>query len=315
MPRKPRIEFPGAVYHVFARGNRKQKVFHLDYDYAKYHKLMYEYKERYKYRIYAFALMPNHVHLLIETGETPLSTVMQGIQQSYTQYYNTKYKQVGHVFQGRYRALLCDKDKYLLELIRYIHLNPVRAKIVEDIKTYTWTGHIDFIRRRPISVVDTDFVLAQFSPQYYEARNLYVRFIADGMHLDSESLKTMLHNPDYEDREKPLSQLVKHEECRQNPIVKPSLEVIEKIICKINNISPSLLRSNSKISPVCRSRHSFCYIAKIIGGHKIKVIAKHLNISEASVSIAVRREDRRIEEEITHRRVMQKLKKELLENY
>ena len=129
MARKPRIEFEGAFYHVITRGNQRQKIFRDEKDYKKYLEILSEYKKQYKYCLYSYILMNNHIHLLLETQDFPLSKIQQGINQRYTMYFNKKHKTVGHLFQGRYKAILCDKDKYLLSLIKYIHLNPVRAKV------------------------------------------------------------------------------------------------------------------------------------------------------------------------------------------
>ncbi len=132
MARKPRIEFHGAFYHVITRGNQRQKIFKDKQDYIRYLAILSDYKERYKYFLYAYVLMNNHVHLLIQTQETPLSKILQGINQRYTIYFNRKYKTIGHLFQGRYKAILCDKDEYLLTLVKYIHNNPVRAGITKE---------------------------------------------------------------------------------------------------------------------------------------------------------------------------------------
>ncbi len=121
MARKPRIEYEGAFYHVITRGNQRQKIFREDEDYNKYLEILSRYKSQYKYRLYAYVLMNNHVHLLIEIRDNPLSKIQQGINQSYTIYFNKKYNTVGHLFQGRYKAILCDKEAYLLSLIKYIH--------------------------------------------------------------------------------------------------------------------------------------------------------------------------------------------------
>lgn len=118
MARKPRIEYEGALYHVITRGNQKQKIFKEPHDYRKFLDIISAYKQRYHFRIHAYVLMINHVHLLIETQEVPLSKILQGINQSYTMYYNHKYKTVGHLFQGRYKAILCDRDRYLLTLLK-----------------------------------------------------------------------------------------------------------------------------------------------------------------------------------------------------
>lgn len=113
MARKPRIEYEGAFYHVISRGNQRQTIFKDKEDHDKYLEVLARYKEKYHYLLHAYVLMKNHVHLLIETTNTPLSKILQGINQTYTAYSNKKNKTVGHLFQGRYKAILCDKDEYL----------------------------------------------------------------------------------------------------------------------------------------------------------------------------------------------------------
>src|SRR5207237_1582560 len=124
MARKPRVEFEGAFYHVIVRGNQRKKIFRDDGDRLYYLKRVKHYRQRYQFSIYAYVLMSNHVHFLLETRKTPLSKILQGIQFTYTQYYNRRYGTVGHLFQGRYIELLCHRHAYLLELVRYVHLNP-----------------------------------------------------------------------------------------------------------------------------------------------------------------------------------------------
>ena len=127
MARKPRVHFTGALYHVMSRGNQGQAIFKSDQDRQRYLDFLKDGQKRFGYRLYAYVLMGNHVHHLIEIGQTPLSKVMQNILFRYTRYWNRRYKKTGHLFQGRYKAILCDKDSYLLELIRYLHLNPVNS--------------------------------------------------------------------------------------------------------------------------------------------------------------------------------------------
>ena len=129
MARRPRVFAPGLLYHVIVRGNQRRKTFRSDVDYNTYLDRLEKYRAQFQVRIYAYCLMPNHVHLLVETGNTPLARFMQGVQQSYTQYFDLRYRKVGHLFQGRYKAIICERDKYLLALVRYIHLNGVRAKL------------------------------------------------------------------------------------------------------------------------------------------------------------------------------------------
>ena len=134
MGRRARIHFAGALYHVIARGNRGQKIFREDGDYRLYLKFLKEYKDRFGCCLYAYALMPSHVHLLVETGATALSKVMQVLQFRYTRNFNIKYRKWGHLFQSRYKAILCERDSYLLELSAYLHLNPVRAGLVDELQ-------------------------------------------------------------------------------------------------------------------------------------------------------------------------------------
>lgn len=128
MARKPRVEFAAAVYHVIVRGNRREVIFHDDADYKAYLERLERYRARDRGTVYAYVLMANHVHLLLETGAIPLSRTMQSLQFTYSQYYNRRYGKTGHVFQGRYKAILCDREVYLLELVRYLHLNPARLR-------------------------------------------------------------------------------------------------------------------------------------------------------------------------------------------
>ena len=189
MARKPRIEFEGAFYHVITRGNQRQKVFKDSDDFLKYLEILSNYKTQYKYFLYVYVLMNNHVHLLIETQETPLSKILQGINQSYTTYFNRKYKTVGHLFQGRYKAILCDRDEYLLSLVNYIHLNPVRAKIVKTPDEYQWSSHLSYIKKADgINIIDTDQVLRMFSEDKQRARKLYSAYMSNRQIVKKEDV-------------------------------------------------------------------------------------------------------------------------------
>ena len=141
MARRPRIEFEGGFYHVITRGNQRQKVFIGENDFLKYLEFLTDYKDRYGFLLYAYVLMGTHVHLLIETGQVPLSKILQGINQRFTMYFNWRHGTVGHLFQGRYKAILCDRDAYLLSLVKYVHLNPIRAGIVRRPEEYRWSSH------------------------------------------------------------------------------------------------------------------------------------------------------------------------------
>ena len=182
MARRSRIEYPGALYHVIVRGNQRQKVFYDDGDRAKYLGLLARLSEVQLFRVHAYVLMLNHVHLLLETGEVPLSRVMQRLGSGYTQYFNRRHGLTGHLFQGRYKAILCDKDNYLLELSRYLHLNPVRAKVVKDPADYPWSSYGAYVRGAGRQKwLDPTEVLNQFSRTLGEARKLYRRFVMEAI--------------------------------------------------------------------------------------------------------------------------------------
>jgi REP element-mobilizing transposase RayT len=145
MARRARVEYPGALYHVITRGNQRQRIFRDDRDRDKYLEILSSLKNQFSFRISAYVLMLSHTHLLLESGEVPLSRIMQRLGSGYTQYFNRRHKQVGHLFQGRYKAILCDKGSYLLELTRYLHLNPVRAKVVKDPWEYKWSSYGGYV--------------------------------------------------------------------------------------------------------------------------------------------------------------------------
>ncbi len=177
MPRKPRIEYAGAFYHVITRGNQKQKIFKDTPDYEKYLRIVASYKPRHHFRLYAYVLMSNHLHLLIEMQDVPLSKTLQGINQSYTLYFNRKYKTVGHLFQGRYKAILCDRERYLLALLKYSHHNPVRAKITENPSGYRWSSdRVYRSGRGDDGFVDIETVLRMYSENRSRARQKYTDF-------------------------------------------------------------------------------------------------------------------------------------------
>ena len=131
MPRKLRVEVEGGLYHLITRGNDRQDVFHSTDDHLKFLSLLAKQKQKSPFYLYAYCLMTNHAHLLIERREETVGRIMQRLLTGYSQYYNRRYRHIGHVFQGRHKAILCQSDRYLSALVRYIHLNPVRAGMVE----------------------------------------------------------------------------------------------------------------------------------------------------------------------------------------
>src|SRR4030067_2787237 len=141
MARKPRVYYPGAVYHVTLRGNAGQAIFLDNRDRTRFYLLLQEGIERFRHRIHAFCLMSNHVHFAIQVGDIPLSRVIQNLSFRYTRWINWRQGRSGHIFQGRYKAVLVDADAYLLELTAYIHLNPVRARITDRAEKHRGRSH------------------------------------------------------------------------------------------------------------------------------------------------------------------------------
>ena len=175
MSRPLRIDYPGALHHIFSRGNKKENIFNDFIDREKFLRFLSKNQERYGCKLYAYCLMDNHFHLLVETGDAPISNFMQQLLTSYVQYFNKKWDRVGHLLQGRYKSILVDKDAYLLTLVRYMHLNPVNALLVGNPKDYEWSSHLEYLGfRKPI--VDLSFVESLFSDiQAYE------KFILEGI--------------------------------------------------------------------------------------------------------------------------------------
>jgi REP element-mobilizing transposase RayT len=179
MARKMRIHYPGAVYHVILRGNARQEIFFDELDRSRFFLLMQEGVERFGHRVMAFCLMTNHVHLAIQVGEVPLSRIVQNLAFRYSRWVNWRKKRVGHLFQGRYKAILVDVDSYLSELVAYIHLNPVRALMVSAPEDYPWCSHRAYLGRDFIPWLTPDPVLSLFASDHILARRQFAAFVKD----------------------------------------------------------------------------------------------------------------------------------------
>ncbi|MCD6495107.1 transposase [Candidatus Bipolaricaulota bacterium] len=181
MARPLRIEYPGAVYHITSRGNAKRSIYRGRADREAFLKTLKQVVDRFNWLCHAYCLMPNHYHLLIETVDPTLSRGMQQLNGVYTQTFNRKHARVGHVFQGRYKAILVEKEAYLLELSRYIVLNPVRAGLDRAAKGWKWSSYSATAGLVPVpSLLTTDWILSQFSSNKSEAQQRYRRFISQG---------------------------------------------------------------------------------------------------------------------------------------
>lgn len=182
MGRPIRIEYPGCLYHITSRGNERKKIFLDDRDRMKFLGILADYHDRYGILIHAYVLMDNHYHLILETPRGNLLKVMHGLNGSYTGYFNRKYGRVGHLFQGRYNAILIEKDTYLLPLSRYIHLNPARAGRVKKPDQYEWSSYRGYVgREKEKPWVESGWVLSQFSRRAARARRRYEEYVEEGV--------------------------------------------------------------------------------------------------------------------------------------
>lgn len=188
MARQLRIEYPGAFYHITSRGNQKERVFFSDHDRIVLLDCLRDANKKYGAVIHTYCLMDNHYHLLLETPHANLSIIMHFINTSYTIFFNTKHSRVGHLFQGRFKAILIEADSYAQELSRYIHLNPVRAGIVARPEEYIWSSYLTFINeRRPALWLNTAMVLGYFDQDLRIARTRYAIFVTAAIGKDVDN--------------------------------------------------------------------------------------------------------------------------------
>lgn len=186
MARPLRIEYAGALYHVTSRGDRQEAIFDDDQDRTAFLHVLGEVVSRFRWRCHAYCLMSNHYHLMIETPEANLTKGMRHLNGVFTQWSNRRHKRSGHLFQGRYKAILVDRNSYFLELARYIVLNPVRAAMVKDPRLWAWSSYRATMGRFPGPVwLTTDGLLAEFGKRRADARRKYQQFIEEGMSAES----------------------------------------------------------------------------------------------------------------------------------
>jgi REP element-mobilizing transposase RayT len=186
MSRPIRIEFAAALYHVTARGDRREAIFDDDPDRQNFLQILADVVTQFNWLCHAWCLMDNHYHLLIQTPDGNLSKGMRQLNGVYTQTSNRRHQRVGHLFQGRYKAILVDSDAYLLELSRYVVLNPVRAGMVKKVEAWQWSSYRASVGLEPpTSWLSVDAVLSQFAKRRSLAQQRYAQFVAEGVKADS----------------------------------------------------------------------------------------------------------------------------------
>jgi len=291
MARRSRIEFEGGFYHVITRGNQRQKIFHEEKDFLKYLEFLADYKDRYGFWVYAYVLMGNHVHLLIETGQVPLSKILQGINQRFTMYFNRRYGTVGHLFQGRYKAILCDRDAYLLSLVKYLHYNPVRAGVVRDPGEYRWSSHREYIGLNKNGLADTGLVLGMFSKDSKRGRRLYREYMREEDKTSREEFyrtvdQRVLGDEEFVERVRGRVKSGIFARRRRHGV---SLREIARGVGEVFGIALGELRGRGKDSGVMEGRRLFSLVGREYG-YKGREIAEYLGKDPAAVTGYLRKE-------------------------
>jgi REP element-mobilizing transposase RayT len=291
MSRKPRIHIPGGVYHVMLRGNGGQSIFPDAFDGARFLELLAEGTERFGFCCHGYCLMPNHVHLVLRAGAVPLSRAMQNLSFRYGRYVNGREKRIGHLFQGRYKAILVDGDAYLLELVRYVHLNPVRAGLADKPEAWRWSGHRAYLGRAAAPWLATDWVLSQFAPREADARAAYRAFVADGMgggrrpefHAGNGGGGRLLGDDDF------IERALAEAEAEAKSARRPSPDAIIEAVAAACGVTAAALRDRSRARHLAQARGLAGLIARETGAAPLSAMAARFGRDQSSYSRAVAR--------------------------
>jgi len=309
--RRPRIHFTGALYHVISRGNRRQGIFRDEKDFKRFLVYLSHCKVRFRFRLYAYALMENHVHLLLEVQKTPLSRIMQSLLFRYTQYFNRRYWEVGHLFQGRYKAIVCDKDAYLLELVRYIHLNPVRARVVKAPEDYEWTGHLSYLTKREEELIDDGLVLDQFGRDRSSATRRYRTFVAEGITGGHETKYYQVKDQRYLGEDAFVERVQTERNEPEDWVYEIPLETISREVARAIGGEDELC-SARRGRQGSRGRGMVAYLARSIAGYRVKEIADHFRRSSVTVSEAITKVEDLLRKDIAFANGLKLLTKNLI---
>jgi putative transposase len=313
MARKPRIHFPGAFYHVIVRGNGGQDIFRGDDDYRLYLRFLKEYKERYQFSLYAYALMTNHAHLLVEVGDVPLARIMQVVQFRYAKRFNFRYGQEGHLFQGRYKAILCDKDKYFLELSAYIHLNPVRGGLVKDPSQFPWSSYRTYMGSKRDSLIDEEFLLKIFGDRKNQAQRAYKRFVTARIKDERADEFYKIQDQRYLGNGEFIQGVLQSLKERKDTKGEISIERLTTAVSNILGIERILFYSATRGREGALGRAVVGYLGRKICGYENSEIANHFKRDPATLSCGVRSIENRITREESFAKLMKKLEDALIQ--
>ncbi len=296
MARPLRIEYPDAYYHITARGNEQKNIYRNDRDREKFLEYLASASERYSAVIHAYCLMSNHYHLLLQTPAGNLSQIMRHINGAYTTYYNVKRKRSGHLLQGRYKAILVDQDAYAQELTRYIHLNPVRVKMVKRPEEYRWSSYGGYLnKKKRAEWLYVDFVLSMLNRNPSAARKQYRQFVESMIGHEYESplrgvfASCILGGVDFI-HEIRLKHLPDQSQARNVPSLK---QLSEKPT--IDQIRSAVEEELTEDPRLCRRVQM--YLCQKYTGQKLKDIGNEFGVGESAVAQAGRRVSAEMEED------------------
>jgi putative transposase len=318
MPRSARIDTPGVLHHVIGRGIERRRVFLSDADRGDFLDRLASLVECGALDVYAWALMPNHFHLLCKTRRQPLSISMHRLLTGYAVNFNKRRRRHGHLFQNRFKSIVCQENRYLKELVRYIHLNPLRSGVVPDLEAladYPFGGHSALLGRVSRPWQEVDRVLALFGPGRARAERAYRRFVAAGAEtgrrpelvggglvrslggwsevraLRRRSAKSACDQRILGDAGFVRSVIDRmNERQRQNlrlPAVRPEIDCICRQVCEGHGVSPGELCSGSRRRPVVRARFAVAWIAVREIGYSGAEVARHLGVSNSCITRSV----------------------------
>ncbi len=244
MPRPPRLHVTGGCYHVILRGNHREALFASPADRAALNEIVASVIERFDARVHAFCWMTNHLHALLQIAERPLGKIMQCISMRYLRCRHKALRTTGHLFERRYRARLIDVDEYFATVLRYIHLNPVKARIVSDPAEYPWSSHRAYLARESIPWLTTHFGLSLFASDSVQAREAYSRFILQPDDARDGRLELESHPED--PRILGTDQFIARIPApRYRPRTTLTLEQLAQAVCARYNVGIELVRSRS----------------------------------------------------------------------
>lgn len=310
MARPLRIAYPGACYHVTSRGNEQKDVFKNRKDREKFLDYLASATQRYGAVIHVYCLMTNHYHLLMETPEGNLSQIMRHINGAYTTYFNVKRKRSGHLFQGRFKAILVDADAYAAELSRYIHLNPVRAGMVEKPGDYPWSSYRGYIgQSQAAEWLKTDFILGYLGQQGAEAGTKYRGFVEELIARPYDSPlqgaigAAILGTAEFVERVR-AQHLGKRELDRDVPALRQlsSRPVPDEIL----QVVDAAFGSNKKLA-----RQAGMWLCHRYSGEKVREIGKLFAVGQSAITEASRLFPKRMEKDEALAEVIEEIKTEL----